>query len=188
MRIITFTGNSIFVLAFLLIVSACTEKVPEDPCLKTKWTQAKEYEIKLAVHIMASNPQLPGGTVGSLSPADYEKMMVNGTIEQINCDGSSTGACTLGNSYITKGTDDPAPIFDPESYWIGHFVYVYDLDNDEDHLNLVLHLKITMLDGQSYTCDFSDAFYDKQIVMVPGEMYYYIMLDVYSDLWVKVTS
>jgi len=43
-----------------------------------------------------------------------------------------------------------------------------------------------MLDGQSYTCSYSQKVYSEDIVLVPGEMYYYVLLDVYSDLWIKV--
>ena len=124
-----------------------------DPCTKTKWPQAKEFEIKLAIHVKASNPLLPGGSVGSQKPEDFEKMTVSGTIEKVECSGETTGPVNLGNTYLTKGVDDPAPIDVPKSYWIGHVVYVYDFDNDEDYLNLNLTVKITMMDGQSYTCN-----------------------------------
>jgi hypothetical protein len=113
-------------------------------------------------------------------------MQVNGTIEKIECNDSTSGPVNLGNSYITKSIDYPAPIDVPKSYWIGHVVYVYEFDNDEDYLNLNLTVKITMMDGQSYTCNFSDKIDSQQIVLVPGEMYYYVLLDIYSDLWVKV--
>jgi hypothetical protein len=113
-------------------------------------------------------------------------MQVSGTIEKTECSDSTSGPVNLGNTYLTKGIDSPAPIDVPKSYWIGHVVYVYEFDNDEDYLNLNLTVKITMGDGQSYTCNVSDKIYGEQIELVPGEMYYYVLLDIYSNLWVKV--
>ena len=149
---------------------------------------AKEFEIKLAVHLMPTNPNLPGGTPGSLSPVDFEKMLVNGTIEKVDCSEQKTGFNNLGDSYVTKENDLPATIDIPEieSYWIGHVVYVYDFINDKDRLNINLIIKITMKDNQSYICTVSKENYYQQVVQVPGEFYYYILLDIYSDNWVKV--
>ena len=158
----------------------------EDPCHKTQWSQPKEFEIRLAVQVSSSNPLLPGGAVGSQKPEDFEKMTVSGTIEKIECDKSTSGPVNLGNTYLTKGVDYPAPIDVPKSYWIGHVVYVYEFDNDEDYLNLNLTVKITMMDGQSYTCNMPVKVNSDQIELVPGEMYYYVLFDIYSDLWIKV--
>jgi hypothetical protein len=176
----------IFFLALLLLPASCGEKIEQDPCQLTQWNLPKEYEIKLAVCVTDSNPLLTGGAPGSQKPADFEKMQVNGSIEKIECNDSTSGPVSLGNSYITKGVDYPAPVDVPKSYWIGHVVYVYEFDNDGDLLNLNLAVKITMNDGQSYTCNVSKEIFYEQIEQVPGEMYYYVLLDIYSDLWVKV--
>jgi hypothetical protein len=176
----------IFFLALFLLPAGCGEKIEEDPCQKTQWPQSKEYEIKLAVHISTSNPSLPGGSPGSQNPSDFVTMVVNGTIEKVECDEETMGPIGLGNSYITKGVDFPAPIYVSDAYWVGHVVYVYEFDNDEDHLNIALTVQVTMQDGQSYVGNMSAVIDSNDIVLVPGEMYYYILLDVHSDLWVKV--
>ena len=185
MKILKFTGK-VILFTILLTIGSC-EPAPEvDPCLKTKWPQTKEFEIKLAVHVLPTNPLLPGGAVGSQNPVDFEKMLVYGTIEKVDCSEKKSDPYNLGNSYITKGVDLPAPIDEPKAYWIGHVVYVYELGNDKDHLNIKLTVQITMMDNQSYMCTVSEEIFSPQIVMVPGEMYYYVLLDIYSNSWVKV--
>jgi hypothetical protein len=186
MRIINFALKSIILLTFVIIVGGCAGKIEEDPCLKTKWAQAKEFEIKLAVHVLPSNPPLPGEIQGSKSPVDFEKMVVNGTIEKVDCSENKSGPSNLGNSYITKASDMPAPINVYEAYWIGYVVFVYTFQNDKDHLKINLTVKITMNDNQSYICNISEEAFTSNIVIVPGELYYYILLDIYSDNWVKV--
>lgn len=186
MRIINFAGKIIFVVALFLIVGGCEKEIEEDSCLKTKWPQAKEYEIKLAVHVSQSNPDLPGGTPGSQSPVDFEKMHVTGTIEKIDCYEEKSDFHNLGNTYLTRGVDLPAPIDVPKAWWIGYVVYVYEFGNDNDHLNINLTVKITMKDNQSYMCNVSEDIYYQQIVKVPMENYYYILMEIYSDQWVKV--
>ena len=170
---------------FLMLISGCA-KPEEDHCLKTIWKYPKIFEIKLAVHVKETNPNLPGGTPGSLSPRDFQKMLVNGTIEKVECDETTTEPVNLGNSFVTKGIDWPAPIDVPDSYWIGHVVYVFEFDNDLDHINLILTIKITMKDNQSYMCNISKTIYYPQIIKMPDEMYYYILLDIQSNNWVKV--
>jgi hypothetical protein len=170
-------------LSVLLSCIGCGDKIEVDPCDQTKWPQAKEYEIKLAVRILSSNLTLPGS---SDKPEDFINMAVNGTIEKVECNEENTGPVNLGNSYIAKGIDFPAPVDEPKSYWIGHVVYVYEFDNDQDYINLNLSVKITMQDGQSYMCTVKKKISDQDIKMVPYEMYFYILTDVYSDLWVKV--
>lgn len=152
----------------------------------TKWPQPKEYEIKLAVQVSSSNPLLSGGQTGSQKPEEFEEMVVNGTIRKIECDDSSSGLVNLGNSFITKGVDYPAPVNEPAAYWIGHVVYVYEFDNDKDHLDIDLTVKITMKDGKSYSCSVPCVIDHTKIVKVPGELYYYILLDINSDTWIKV--
>ncbi len=187
MKSINTLPNIFFLLPFLLTIGSCEpEPELEDPCLKTKWSQAKEFEIKLAIHMMQSNPNLLEGTPGSQNPVDYEKMLVNGTIEKVDCSDQKTGFCNLGNTYITKGIDLPAPIGIPKSYWIGHVVYVYELGNDKDSLNINLTVKITMEDGQSYICNVAEGVNYQQIMPMLMDMYYYILLEIYSDNWVKV--
>lgn len=186
MRIINFARKSIYLLVVFFLAGGCTERIEEDPCLKTKWAQRQEFEIKLAVHVIPSNPLLPGEIPGSQNPADFEKMIVNGTIEKVDCSENKSGTSNLGNSFITKDSDMPAPINVSEAYWIGYVVFVYELGNDKDHLNINLTVKITMNDNQSYMCNISDEAYMPKIVKVPGEMYYYILLDIYSDNWIKV--
>jgi len=186
MKILNIYLKIIFLLTLFLVPAGCDNKIEDDPCLKTKWPLAKEFEIKLAVHIKDTNPLLSGGSVGSQKPEDFESMVVSGTIEKFECSGETDGTVNLGNTYLTIGVDDPAPIDVAKSYWIGHVVYVYDFDNDKDYLNLNLTVTITMTDGQSYTCNFSEKADSLKIIQVPQEMYYYILLDVYSDSWVKV--
>ena len=105
----------LFCTAFLFFTINSCEKEEVDPCLRTQWLQAKELEIKLAVYVKTTNPDLPGGTPGSSNPADFEKMTVSGTIEKVECDGETTDPISLGNSYITKGVDWPAPIDIPKA-------------------------------------------------------------------------
>jgi hypothetical protein len=186
MRIINLAKKVIFLIAIVIIVSCCVKHTEEDPCLRTKWHQAKELEIKLAVHMMPSNPLLPGGTSGSQSPVDFEKMMVYGTIQKVDCSEQQSGLNDLGDSYINKDADVPAPIDIQGAYWIGYVVYVYELVNDKDHLHINLTVKITMKDNQSYRCNISEEFIYSQIIQAPRGMYYYILLDIYSDTWVKV--
>jgi hypothetical protein len=190
MRITNIIEKILFLVIFL-IPGGCKPEPDLDLCLKTKWPLPKEYEIKLAVKVSASNPTLPGGTTGSQNPADFEKLLVNGTIEKVECSGETTGPVNLGNTYLIKGVDLPAPIDVPKAYWIGHVVYVYEFGNDNDNIDINLTVKITMKDGQSYTCTLSEEAYYQQIIQVPTnedptEMYYYILLDIYSDQWVKV--
>ena len=185
MRITNILEKTLF-LSIFIIVSGCEPEPELDPCLATKWEQAKEYEIKLAVHISATNPNLPGGSAGSLKPEDFQSMVVSGTIEKVECSDSTSGPFNLGNSYIDRYVDYPAPIDISGSYWIGHVVYVVDFDNDKDYLDLNLAVKITMADGQSYICNYSHKVYSEEIVLVSGEMYFYVLPDVYSDLWIKV--
>lgn len=185
MRLINFTGL-IYTLAIFFMVGGCVKDPPEDPCLLTKWPQTKEYEIKLAVRVLQTNPNLPGGATGSQNPADFNKMVVTGTIEKVDCSDQKTGLSNLGNSFITMGVDPPASIGIPLAWWIGHVVYVYELGNDKDRLNINLTVKITMKDNQSYSCNVAGDILDPQIIKVPGEMYYYILLDIYSVNWVKV--
>lgn len=183
------TTNLLAKILFLVIfvtLGGCEPEPELDPCLATKWSLSKEYEIKLAVQISSANPNLQGGTPGSLKPEDFQSMTVSGTIEKIECSDSTSGPLNLGNSYITKGLDYPAAIDVPRAYWIGHVVYVVEFDNDVDLLEFNLTVKITMLDGQSYTCNYSQKVFGEDIVVVPGEMYYYILLDIHSDLWIKV--
>ncbi len=181
-RILKVTGK-IFFLSLFITLGGCEPEV--EPCLRTKWPLSKEYEIKLAVSLSESNPQLPDGAIGSQNPEDFKKMLVTGTIEKIECNEETGGPASLGNTYITREEDFGEPGEEPVIYWIGHVVYVYNFDNDLDHLNINLTVKITMLDGQSYQCKLSDEIFDDQINLVPGQFYYYILLDIYSDNWVK---
>jgi hypothetical protein len=184
MRIFTISGNIYFTCFLFLIIGGC-EKVKEDPCLKSKWLQSKELEIKLAVHVSTNNPNLPGGISGSLNPIDFQKMMVNGTIQKIECNEQTSELVKLGNSYIDRSVDFPANIEVPGAWWIGHVVYVYEFGNDKDHLSLNLTIKITMDDNQSYICDISKETFYPQIVQESGKLYYYILIEVYSDNWNK---
>jgi len=185
MRIIRHT---IRIMCFLAVacIAGCVEKVEEDPCMETKWVQPKEYEIKLAVNVLSNNPSLPGGISGSEFPGDFKQMTVDGTIQKIDCAGMKYSLYDLGSSTITKGSDLPAQIDVPQSYWIGYIVYVYQLSNDDDHLNINLTVKITMEDGQSYMCNVAEVIFSPGIKMIQGGMYYYILLDIYSDNWIKV--
>ena len=167
MKILNIYLKIIFLLTLFLVPAGCDNKIEDDPCLKTKWPLAKEFEIKLAVHIKDTNPLLSGGSVGSQKPEDFESMVVSGTIEKFECSGETDGTVNLGNTYLTIGVDDPAPIDVAKSYWIGHVVYVYDFDNDKDYLNLNLIVTITMVDGQSYTCNFSEKADSLKIIQVP---------------------
>ena len=186
MRVIHTVRKLLYLVILSFIAGSCTEKEDPDPCLKTKWPQPEEYEIMLAAHISEDNPALPGGSPGSQYPYEYKKMMVYGTIEKIECNRETTGPLDLGNSYITRGVDYPASIYVSDAYWIGHVVYVYEFDNDNDHLKFELTVEIEMPDGQSYRCNFSDNINSTGIELVPGETYYYILLDIYSDLWIKI--
>jgi hypothetical protein len=178
--------EKIFILAIFINLGGCEPETEPDPCLAAKWAQTKEYEIKLAIHMKENNPNLPGGSAGSQKPSDFQKMVASGTMEKIECSDSTSGQIDLGNSYINKGVDFPAPIIVSDSYWIGHVVYVYEYDNDEDYLNLNLTVKITMLDGQSYRCSVPVKIFGNQLELVPGEMYYYALLEIFSDIWVKM--
>ena len=178
--------RSFFFLILILLAGGCEIEHKSDPCQRTKWSLPKEYEIKLAGHISSSNAILPGSTAGSQYPEDFQSMLVNGTIEFVDCSGEVDGPHNLGNTYLTKGVDYPAPVDIPKSYWFGHVVYVYKFDNDKDMVNIDLNVKVTMPDGQAYICNFADELKPDQIMQVPGEMYHYILLDVYSALWVKV--
>ena len=186
MRIINFAWKIIYLLTIYILAGGCSGRIEEDPCLQTKWAQAEEFEIKLAVHVLPSNPPLPGEIPGSQNPADFEKMVVNGTTEKVDCSENKSGPSNLGNSFITKDSDMPAPINVYEAYWIGYVVFVYVFENDKDHLNINLTVKITMNDNKSYVCNLTDEIYMSRILKVPGEMYYYVLLDIYSDSWVKV--
>jgi hypothetical protein len=177
MKIIKFTGK-IILLAFFLTIGSCEPEPEVDPCFKTKWPLSKEYEIKLAVRLADTNTQLPGSTLGSQYPAEFKKMTVNGTIEKEECDKQTAGQVSLGNTYITKGTDLPAPIYVSDAWWIGHFVYVYEFDNDKDLLNLNLTLKITMNDGQSFVCNVSKHFYYEDLGQMAEDLLYNKMLYV----------
>ena len=185
MRIIRNTIKVSFFLT-LALLAGCSKKVAEDPCLKTQWAQAKEYEIKLAVNISPSAIPLPGGTDGSLYPEEFTSISVTGTIQKEDCGGTKYDLYNLGSTSIIKGTDIPAPVDEAFSYWIGYIVYVYQLENDYDRLNIRLTVKITMADEQSYMCNISESFYSPGIKIVQGAMYYYVLIDIYSDSWVKV--
>ena len=185
MKLLTLSCK-ILITIILLTLTGCGEIIEEDPCREAKWPLPKTFEIKIAVHISATNPQLSGGSPGSQKPEDFDKMQVSGTIQKFECNEETTGPVNLGNTFLIKGVDYPAPVDTPKSYWIGHVVYVYEFDNDDDYLEVNLNVKITMLDGNSYVCTISDVFDSKQITLVPTEMYYYVLMDVYSDLWIKV--
>jgi hypothetical protein len=182
------TRHTIIAFCFLALacMAGCAEKVEVDPCMDTKWAQSKEYEIKLAVNVLSNNPSLPGGTPGSEYPGDFKNMTVEGTIQKIDCAGVKDNLYNLGSSSITMGTDVPAQIDVPQSYWIGYIVYVYQLENDDDRLNVNLTVKVTMPDDQSYMCTVSEVIYSPRIKMASGGMFYYILLDIYSDNWIRV--
>ena len=186
MKILNLLQKAFFLLSILVLTGSCFEVVENDTCYKTKWPMPKTFEIKLAVHISSSNPQLSGASPGSQKPEDFEKIQVSGTIQKFECNDDTEGPVSLGNTYLTKGVDYPAPINIPASYWFGHVVYVYEFDNDEDYVEIKLNVKISMPDGSSYVCSFADTFDSEDIKLVPTELYYYALLDVYADLWVKV--
>lgn len=181
-----YSGRVFYMLTFAILLKGCVKNVEEDPCLATKWPQTKELEIRLAVKVMTSNPSLPGATSGSENPADFREMVVNGTIEKEDCSEHKSGFYNIGNSYIIQGIDVPAPVNESEAFWIGPVVYVYNLSNDKDHFNINLTVKITMEDDQSYMCKISDEINYPQIVLVPMELYHYILVEIYSAKWVKV--
>jgi hypothetical protein len=185
MRIIKLLYSLVFFCLLSILVGSC-DKTETDPCLKTKWPQTKEFEIKLVVRVLPTNPILPGSTLGSQNPSEFDKMLVNGTILKVNCADTISGFSNLGNSYVTKGIDLPAPVDVPAAYAIGHVIYVYEFGNDNDFLNVNLTVTITMKDQLSYTCDLSQDIYSPQILQMPSENYYYILLDIYSESWVKV--
>lgn len=174
-----------FALLFFMF-PGCGEEEEEDPCLKTQWPQSKVFEIKIAVQVLPSNPLLPSGSPGSENAEDFKEMSVSGTIGKMNCSGEISDKYNLGNSYIEKGVNIPAPLEVPEAFWIGYVVYVYELANDNDYLDVFLTIKITMEDNQSYMCNVSEKIYTPQIKLVPGEMYHYILMEIYSTNWVKV--
>lgn len=178
----------ISLLAILVIVMNGCEKEPadQDPCDLTRLPQTKEYEIKIAVRVPDSNPDLPGGLPGSGNPSEFKELIVNGTIEKEECDGLRSGKVYLGNSYITSATDPVAPIEIPGTWWIGNAVYVYDFDNTSDMLDIDLNVRIIMEDGKSYTCLVSDVFEYNEISLVPEQRYYYVLVDLYSDLWNRI--
>ena len=189
MKIIKSIGKFIYVLLFFCMVGGCGKEIEVDDCLLTKWPQPKQVELKLAVHMVEQQPLLPGGTANSESPTEWEEMVVNGTIEKIDCYYDQTiGPVSLGNSYLVRGIDLPAPlgIRGVQAYWIGHIVFVYEFGNDADHLNINLTVKITMKDKQAYQCNVSKDIFYHQIFEVPGEMYSYVLLDIYSDNWMKI--
>ena len=189
MQFVKFTGKFICVIALFCIIGGCTKEIETDPCLSTKWPQPKLVELKLAVHMVDPQPLLPEGTPNSDIPADFEKMIVNGTIEKVECSSDKgNDPVSLGNTYIEKGVDLPVYLGTSglPAYWIGHVVYVYEFDNDEDHLNINLMVKITMQDNQSYQCVLSQDIYYAQIIQMPMEMYHYVVIDIYSDNWIKI--
>ena len=181
MRIINITGK-IFFLSVFIILGGCDPEL--ETCQKTEWPQSKMYEIKLAVRLSESNPDFPDAVTGSKKPWEFEKMVVSGNMKKIECDGEITGSAKLGNTYISQ-EDFSEPITVPATYWIGHAVYVYEFDNDVDNLDIALSVKVTMADGNSYSCYFSEVYYHNGIVQAPGTLYHYILIDVYSDLWLK---
>jgi hypothetical protein len=186
MRIIINAGKVIYLLLFIIVFNGCVDKIEEDPCYRTKWHQPKVFEIRLAVQVSPSNPELPSSTPGSDNPAAFNRMVVSGSIKKTACSGEISGGNYIGNSYFLKGIDVPAPINATEAYWIGNVVYIYELSNDKDQFDINLTVKVTMNDDQSYMCTFSDTVYYPQIVQVPMELYHYLLLDIYSDKWVKV--
>ncbi len=177
----------ILVLSVFFTLGGCEPEAPDDdPCLATMLPQVKEYEIKLAVRVVENNPLLTGGAAGSQKPSEFADLVVDGTIKKAECGGDKSEPVLIGNSYITRATDPVAQIGIPESYWIGHVVYVYDFDNTKDQLDLDLSVRITMNDGKSYTCKVSDETSYQQILLVPGQLYYYVLVDIYSDSWSRV--
>jgi len=178
----------ISLVVFLVVtMSGCeTEPVDQDPCELTRLPQLKEYEIKIAVRIPDSNPVLPGGLPGSQKPSEFKDLVVSGTIEKTECDGLGSGKVYLGNSYITSATDPEAPIEVPDAWWIGNAVYVYEFDNTRDILDIDLNVRISMEDGRSYTCSVGETFEYNEIVLAPGQRYYYVLVDIFSGIWTRV--
>ena len=170
----------------LFLVADCNKNQETDPCLKTKWPEPKVYEIKLAIHILPSNTPLPGSSAGSQYPEEYESLVVYGNIEKTDCSKSKSGFADIGNNYVNKNLDSPALIDVADAYWIGHVVYVYQLSNDSDKLNLNFSVSITMSDKNSYLCSLSQQLNFKDITQVPMQNYFYILLNVSSLSWVKV--
>lgn len=185
MKTINIFYRVLYLIIPCFIILSCDDKIEYDPCLETKWLNPVEYEIKLAVTVSENNPSLPGGTEGSQYPVDFCKMQVSGTIEKFECNGTSIGPFNLGNTYLENDYDHRIPLFESDCYWIGHVVYVFEFDNDEDYIDIDLDVKITMADEQSYTCLVSDIFNSDGIKRVPGELYYYILIDINSDKWEK---
>lgn len=186
MTIGKFILKILFFMALILMADGCVEKIEDDPCLKSAWPQSKIYEIKLAVRVLPTNPILPGSTPGSENPDEFSEMVVNGTIDLLDCAGEKSGFYNLGTSYIVRGVDEPAGLNIEGAYWIGYVVYVYEFGNDEDRLEINLNVRLTMNDGQSYMSTISQSIYSPGIKEVPGELYYYILSDIYSTNWVKV--
>lgn len=181
------TGFISLIVLLIVAMSSCeTEPADQDPCELTRLPQLKEYEIRIAVRIPGSNPVLPGGLPGSQKPSDFRDLVVSGTIEKVECDGLKSARVYLGNSYITSATDPNAPIEVPDAWWIGNAVYVYEFDNTRDMLGIDLNVRITMEDGRSYTNTVSDSFEYNEIMLVPGQRYYYVLVDIYSGLWTRV--
>lgn len=180
------TTFKLFLLQILFLLLVSCNKKETDECLKTKWSDTKTYEIKLAVNIRDTDPMLPGGSPGSSSPAHFKNMVVGGTIEMVFCDESSFGPVNIGNSYIIKGEDIPADIYEPDAWWIGHVVYVYEFGNSSDFLDINLNVKITMEDGNSYTCTVSKQAFSNNIEKMAGDMFHFILIDVSSNNWIKL--
>ncbi len=176
----------IFFSALLLLHVSCSKENDTDECLKTKWQQTKTYEIKLAVKVRNDNSELPGGSSGSKTPEDFKKMTVGATVEMVYCDGTSEGELNIGNSYIVKGQTEPADIYTSDAWWIGHVVYVFEFGNDQDHLDIKLNVKITMANGLSYVCTVFQRIFPDQIEKMAGDMFHFILLDIYSNNWIKV--
>ncbi len=170
----------------IILMSGCETEAPDqDPCDLTRLPQVKEYEIRIAVRIPDSNPVLPGGLPGSQKPSEFKDLVVSGTIEKTECDGQRSGKVYLGNSYISS-TDPNAPIEIQGTWWIGNAVYVYEFDNTRDMLDLDLNVRISMEDDKSYTCLVSAPFEYDEIALVPGQRYYYVLVDLYSGVWARV--
>lgn len=185
MKIIKRPFILLFIISLSLVVGSCEDE-DIDPCAKTKWPLKKTYEIRLAIHFASNNPALPGSTSGSQYPADFKELVVSGTIEKIKCDSVSVNPVNLGNTYIEKGVDWPAPVDVPKAYWFGHVIYVYEFENDKDYIDIHLKVKITMNDGKSYMCDYSEEVFYQKIIQMPMELYHYVLVDVYTTQWTKV--
>ena len=74
MRITNIIEKILF-LAIFITLGGCEPETDLDPCLKTKWPLAKEFEIKLAVHFKDTNLLLSGGSSGSQKPAEFQNMV-----------------------------------------------------------------------------------------------------------------